>query len=262
MPAIALAPRSSFAFPTAGTGTRSGWFVDVELLGGTTGHSIAPRLQASAVPAVVETLGEFARGWFGTVEPSWPLRAEFLYELALVFEPATGTATAVRTESGAAAGEHPNTSPAAMLAAIRSILGLNVAETARVVGVERPTIYAWLTGRSTPQKANALRLVRIFDVASRWKRRSSSQLGDRARLPGLDGRSIVDLMSSDPIPEELIERRLSEAASHPAAASGAALTTLSIRDLARQHGIAASPRPGSQREIDWLTRRPLGAEDA
>lgn len=264
MTTLALPRHSSLSSWAATTGTGGRTWVDLEDLRGIREEATAGRPQiVPSLPGLAQALGEFARGWFVSMEPSWPLRPAYLYELSLVFEPGTGTATAVRARIAPQPESQVLASPAVMLAEIRSIMGLNIAETARVIGVERPTIYAWLSGRSTPQKANALRLVRIARLAARWRRRSDMPLGDRARVLGPDGRSIVDLMALYPVPDALIEERLADAATHEIGwASVARRGAAGIREVARQHGIVTKTRPGSQTEIDWLTRRPLGAEDA
>jgi DNA-binding transcriptional regulator YiaG len=247
-----------------GTGTGNIAWADIEDFKGTETQATAGRPQAiSSLPGLTEMLGDFARGLFVSVEPSWPLRPAYLYELSLLYEPGTGTVTAVRTKTTTEWEGSSQISPAALLAEIRSSLGLNIADLARVVGVERPTIYAWMSGRSTPQKANALRVVRILDVAAHWQRRSDMPLGDRGRVPGPDERSIVDLMALDPLPVGLLEERLADAARHEAGSAAETRRASSdIREVARRHGIAARPRHDSQAEIDFLTRRPMGAEDS
>lgn len=264
MTTLALTNHLSLRSWAPATGTGSGTWIDFEDLRGTTGEATAVRpLVVSPLPGFARAFGQFARAWFVSMDPSWPVRSAHLYELSLVFEPGTGTATAVRARVSPLRATRGLASPAVMLAEIRSIVGLNIAETARVIGVERPTIYAWLSDRSTPQRANSLRLVRIADLAARWRRRSEMPLGDRARLAGPDGRSIVDLMALDPIPDALIEERLAVAATNELGwAPGTRRGVPGIRELAIQHGIAVNTRPGSQTEIDWLTRRSLGAEDS
>src|SRR4051794_36175782 len=68
--------------------------------------------------------------------------------LVLAYKPGTGTSTAIRPNVAHILDEDSLATAETILAEIRSVLGLNVAETARVVRVERPTIYSWLARRS------------------------------------------------------------------------------------------------------------------
>jgi hypothetical protein len=179
-------------------------------------------------------------------------------EYMLSYQPGTGTSTGIRPGllgSLDAAGDSLSTAEA-ILAELRSVLGLNIAETARVVGVERPTIYAWLGRRSVPQRANGVRLARLEGVIGMWRRLTTGAPGPLVRAPGSNGRSLVDLLALDPIPEALVESRMREMARVETAPRRP-----SVREVAECHGLAAKSRAESQREIDWLTRRPFGAEE-
>jgi hypothetical protein len=180
-------------------------------------------------------------------------------EYVLSYQPGTGTSTAIHAALpiDEAADEDSLATAEAILAQLRSILGLNIAETARVVGVERPTIYAWLARRSIPQHANGVRLARLEGVVAMWRRLSERVPGPLVRAPGSDGRSLVDLLANDPIPEGLVDSRLREMARIDTAPRRP-----SVREIAERHGLAVRPSPESQREIDWLTRRPSGTEES
>jgi transcriptional regulator with XRE-family HTH domain len=88
-----------------------------------------------------------------------------------------------------------------MLAAIRSSLSLQIKEIAMLVGVERPTIYAWLQDKSTPSQQNRNRLQQIFSAACRWDRLCHLPMGDGVRSVTEKGNSILELLSRTPIPE-------------------------------------------------------------
>jgi hypothetical protein len=178
-------------------------------------------------------------------------------EYVLSYQPGTGTTTGVRAAlvDGSREAESLNTAET-ILAELRSFLGLNISETARIVRVERPTIYAWLSRRSIPQQANGVRLARLEGVVAMWRRLTDRVPGPLVRAPGSDGRSLVDLLSLDPIPEALVEGRLREMVRTDTAARRP-----SVREIAERHGLAVKSRAESQREIDWITRRPFGAEE-
>jgi hypothetical protein len=180
-------------------------------------------------------------------------------EYMLSYQPGTGTSTGIR--SGLLidldAADDSLSTAESILAELRSVLGLNIAETARVVGVERPTIYAWLGRRSIPQRANGVRLARLEGVVGMWRRLATGAPGPLVRAPGSNGRSLVDLLALDPIPETLVESRMREIARVETAPRRP-----SVREIAERHGLATRSRAESQREIDWLTRRPFGAEES
>ncbi len=100
--------------------------------------------------------------------------------------------------------------PAHAVAYLRAVLSLNMSETARVLGVERPTVYAWVSGRAKPQPANFGRLNRLCEVARRWRRRSPDPLGADLRRPDRDGRTLLDLLLEDPLRLDLIDRFMDE----------------------------------------------------
>jgi hypothetical protein len=148
--------------------------------------------------------------------------------------------------------------PRDVIANLRSALSLNMSEVARVLRVERPTVYAWLRSDSVPQRSNSIRLARLNDVARRWQRGMTAPLGDAVRTAGTDGRSLVDLLATDPLPEEHIEQRLAEAVRDVMDAARPRIPP--VRDAARRRGISPGGR-GPHSEVDFLTGRPFGPED-
>jgi transposase-like protein len=82
------------------------------------------------------------------------------------------------------------------MVAIKSTLGLNVTELAAILGVQRPTVYAWQAGAAEPHSENGARLRRLYEVALEWSRGCAEPLGGWVRTP-LDGsgRSLVTLLS-------------------------------------------------------------------
>jgi transcriptional regulator with XRE-family HTH domain len=86
--------------------------------------------------------------------------------------------------------------PASMLTRIRSRLSFTIVETAAVLGVERPTIYAWLSGRAQPQPRNRDRIERLFELSDEWAGLTNRPLGDLVRARGETGLSLVDLLEA------------------------------------------------------------------
>ena len=209
---------------------------------------------------VSQALGGYARSWFATMDPGWPTRFEQLTEFHLLV-PLTALGVSVRDLEAPPRPMHENLSVPTLVAGIRASLGLNVTETARVLGVERPTVYAWLANRSRPQRANWTRLIRLHDLALAWQYRSPLPIGDAMRLVDIDGKSIVDLLAQDPLPVGLIQERMRTAAEAASNLEGGGVRRPSVRESARRHGLSTSATEDSGRRLDWLTKRPFGSED-
>jgi len=112
--------------------------------------------------------------------------------LPFAFQPPATNSIAVWGEEAPAAA----LTPSSMLTRIRSRLSLTIVETAAVLGVERPTIYAWLSGRAQPQPRNRDRIERLFDLSDEWAGLASRPLGDLVRTRGEGGLSLVDLLEA------------------------------------------------------------------
>ncbi len=218
-------------------------------------------VRGSPPPHLGGRLSTLAGGVLATLTP-WAGELAHLRELAPFFlGPATGSATSIRLLPEL---EIPTTWRAAgtSIAQLRAALGLNVSETARALGVERATVYAWVAGRSEPQRLNWARLSRLEVVAESWRRRSPWQLGDLVRRPGPNGRSVADLLAQEPIPSRDIEDRLDQAALQLAESRMRPERRVrGIRDWASTHGLPAPALASAESEISSLTRPSLGPED-
>lgn len=208
---------------------------------------------------ILEALGEYARGVFSSVDPDWLFRHHVGVEIALA-SLQTASGIAVQEQASAAQATRPGGSAPERVARIRASLGLNVSETARVLGVQRPTIYAWLADHSRPQRSHWLRLMAIDEIASAWMRRSALPIGDEIRQPGMDGRLLVDLLAEEPLPVGLIQERLAAIAPSTRGAARSTPTVPSVRESARRLGLEVTAG-ADQRQLDWITRRPFASED-
>jgi len=164
-------------------------------------------------------------------------------------QPATTAYVEVRLPAASEAARVLAHSPAEMLAAVRAHLSLSMVDVAAALEVERPTIYAWLAGRSEPQERNRKRLHRLFEVARRWSRISSAPVGARLRHPAGDGTSLLDLLRSGRFEEA--EARL-DALARTGPAQEQDRKVRSIQELLARHGLEKRIRP-SRDEIDRLT---------
>lgn len=172
--------------------------------------------------------------------------------------PATGTGIRVAIEAPAPELLRPD----AAIATIQAALSLNITETAQILGVERPTVYAWIAGRGNPQRANLDRLNWLRQVAAKWSEHSTMPLGELVRATSVEGVTIVDLLAAAVTPEGELVRRFEQAAATQATGAINGPRHQSAREAADRHGIATpSAEAAGQAHVDWLTRRSLGPED-
>jgi hypothetical protein len=92
---------------------------------------------------------------------------------------------------------------------LRRWFSLSVAETARVLQVQRPTIYSWQDGRAPAGSRHLERLGEIFDLAREWRSMSPEPVGNRRKEPlGPSGRTLVDLLSTAEIPRARVRETM------------------------------------------------------
>ncbi len=82
-------------------------------------------------------------------------------------------------------------SPAEELQYIRQQLCLNMSDLASLLGVSRPTAYAWLAG-DEPKEDNYTNIVRLSRVASQFEGLDIAHLERLMRRPIFGGRSLLD----------------------------------------------------------------------
>ena len=100
-----------------------------------------------------------------------------------------------------------------MLEEVMSYLSLGASQAARVLRVERPTIYAWLSG-TKPHPERFKRLQTLCRLARQWRSHDVGCLGAKVALPFADGPSLLDLLAAEHIDEEEILKRLRQVAEH------------------------------------------------
>lgn len=144
---------------------------------------------------------------------------EFITSLVIVYEPPeiarTGAAVASReTEvESTTSCEQALTLPIAdQVREVSAALSLNKSRLAEILGVSRPTLYAWLDG-STPGKRGSDRLLKILKIISRAGVSSDSPLNARfIRNPLAEGdMSLIDLLKTETCNEEKITSVLKSA---------------------------------------------------
>jgi transcriptional regulator with XRE-family HTH domain len=87
-------------------------------------------------------------------------------------------------------------SAAEQLAFIRHYLSLSVSDLARVMGVQRPTIYAWMQN-GAPRRDSVERVAMLERIAAHWKTLADRPLGALSSLAvGRNGETFVMLLES------------------------------------------------------------------
>jgi transcriptional regulator with XRE-family HTH domain len=90
-------------------------------------------------------------------------------------------------------------SPAEHVANIRDVLGINMSDLASVLGVTRPTAYAWLEGQE-PKTEAVTHIQRLSRVADEINRANIIRLDKLVHRPILNGRSLLDILKTDEDP--------------------------------------------------------------
>jgi hypothetical protein len=83
-----------------------------------------------------------------------------------------------------------------LLTRIRAHLSVNTTEIARVLGVERPTIYGWMKATHFPQSEHRARLLNLAKLATFWTEHSREPLGDFKNAFVQEGSTFLELLSA------------------------------------------------------------------
>jgi transcriptional regulator with XRE-family HTH domain len=93
------------------------------------------------------------------------------------------------------------------LISIRSQLKASITGLARLLNVGRPTIYAWMSGRSAPRLSHIQRISMIYRVG----RRLRELIGPNADISGYrfaDGSTLIDFLSQETLQQDFALRQL------------------------------------------------------
>lgn len=90
-------------------------------------------------------------------------------------------------------------SPAENVANIRDVFAINMSDLASVLGVTRPTVYAWLAGQE-PKGEAVIRIQKLSRVADQFNRANIIRLDKLVHRPILNGRSLLDILKTDEDP--------------------------------------------------------------
>ncbi|MGL4612164.1 MAG: hypothetical protein ACRCYY_21210 [Trueperaceae bacterium] len=139
---------------------------------------------------------------------------------------------------------------ASMMAKIQSVFSLNISEVASVVGVQRPTIYAWINSDSIPHDSNYKRLQELFFIAETVQTKFGTKLSKLQKGRNFGGLSVIDLLGREKINQEEVIKHISTLIG----ASGQQESRVrSFREMAKAANKSISANQNSQKTIDHLT---------
>lgn len=87
-------------------------------------------------------------------------------------------------------------SPAEQVANIRDVFAINMSDLASVLGVTRPTAYAWLEGQE-PKAEAVIHIQKLSRIADEFNRANIIRLDKLVHRPILNGRSLLDILNTD-----------------------------------------------------------------
>ena len=92
-------------------------------------------------------------------------------------------------------------SPAEHVANIRDVFAVNMSDLASVLGVTRPTVYAWLAGQE-PKGEAVIRIQQLSRAADKFNQANIIRLDKLVHRPILNRRSLLDVLKTDedPVP--------------------------------------------------------------
>ena len=127
----------------------------------------------------------------------------------LDIKPPTGSAIVFRFPSTCRRrqAQAPFLLPQEQLAGIRRYLSLSVSDLAKVLRVERPTVYSWLKGEAIPRSGNVNRIGAIYSIAREWRLMSSEPIRGMLNTPYGDDTTLLGLLSEETV-DEVATRRL------------------------------------------------------
>jgi DNA-binding transcriptional regulator YiaG len=90
-------------------------------------------------------------------------------------------------------------SPAEHVANIRDVFAVTMSDLASILGVTRPTVYAWLSGQE-PKGEAVILIQRLSHAADKFNQANITRLDRLVYRPILNGRSLLDILKSNEDP--------------------------------------------------------------
>jgi transcriptional regulator with XRE-family HTH domain len=144
-------------------------------------------------------------------------------------------------------------SVASMLSKVKSVFALSVSDVASVLGVERPTIYAWMAARATPHTSNLERLRTLFNLAKESEPFLTGLTDKQIKNLQVQDTSLIELLSQIVIPRDLFITGLESIKMAIEQDVGKPKAKGSLKDLAKKHGIPLPSKEASKDTFDLVT---------
>ena len=145
------------------------------------------------------------------------------------------------------------TTPSRALAVIRTAFPLQISQIAEILGVSRPTIYAWIGDEQQPQPRCHDRLKQIYSLAEFWNARCNLPAPEKIfESPDSVGVSLLDMLKATSINVATVQNRLEDFVRTVKSS-----TRVGIVEAARQRGFKLPVEGNSTAEFDVITRRPM-----
>lgn len=95
-------------------------------------------------------------------------------------------------------------SPSEHIANIRDVFAINMTDLASVLGVTRPTVYAWLAAEQEPKGESILRIQQLSHTADKFSQANISRLDKLVHRPILNGLSLLDVLKTGEDPTKAL----------------------------------------------------------
>jgi hypothetical protein len=192
--------------------------------------------QVSALPLILASSLLVGTGGSATAE-------------TLDVRPRTGTAAVIfrfPSSCGRRREQTPFLLPQEQMAGIRRYLSLNISELAKVLLVERPTVYSWLKGEAVPRSGNSDRIAKIYSIAHEWRAMSSEPIKNMLNMKYGDDTTLLTILSEQTIDEVAARRVLARYRE----ALNRVPRQKSVAEIAKQRGIQIEMRELSKTSSD------------
>lgn len=170
--------------------------------------------------------------------------------------PASGAYFVVQAPARAAVLDPAAATPldvSRQLAFARHYLSLNATDLAKILLVERPTVYAWLDGRWDPKQENKGRIRRLYQFARSWQEISRQPIGKLLREPVDGDTSLMDYLVRSSLEVAAINRVL-ELVGTMAERKAKAKEVRSVREIAKRRGFKPITSAQENEQFDRGTR--------
>lgn len=106
--------------------------------------------------------------------------------------------------------ESKTTSVDVMASAIKEMLGINISDLAKILGVSRPTVYKYLDGEGPTDSFLVSHITDVYNISELWNKHTSNSIGKELKRKYSDVGSLLDMMSTRPMNYDAVATRVIE----------------------------------------------------